>query len=1018
MAEILLSPILQVLAEKLGSAAFKKLARYSQIHIEVNKWETSLTDIQALLNDASQKEIRDEYIKGWLNRFQHLTYDIDDILEHLTYDIDDILDNLATDAMHRKLIAEELGAISSKVRMLIPTCSTSFSANIRMHDKLKDITTKLQDLEKEKVTLGLSVINGRPITMSRNYETSLPDASDIVGRQGEKEALLHKLLWEESINKNINIVPIVGKGGLGKTTLARLLYNETQVQNHFKLKAWVCVSDEFDIFTISKSIFASVTGENKEFQNVNQVQEDLRKQVTDKRFLLVLDDVWSESYEDWNTFVRPFHAGALGSKIVITTRKEQLLRELGCDNLEHLQSLSYDDALSLFCQHALGVSNFDSHPNLRPYGEGIVKKCDGLPLGLRVLGRLLRTKADEVEWKELLSDEIWSLQTGDGIIPALRLSYHDLSACLKRLFAYCSLFPKHYLFEKEELILLWMAEGFLHHSRESMSTVERLGHNYFKQLLSRSFFQKAPNEDSLFLMHDLMNDLATSVAGEFFWRSEDEMEKGVGMDTLEKYRHLSFVCERFISDKKLKAFIGAKNLRTFLAVSFKPYEEWDGFFLSNKILDDLLHEFPLLRVLYLACLHIITVPKSIGSLKHLRYLNLGQTKIRYLPENVCNLYNLQTLIVFGCHELTKLPNSFSKLTSLRHFDIRDTPLLNKMPSGIGELKNLQTLSKITIGGADEFPLTKLKDLKNLHEMICIKGLDKVQNAMHAREANLLQMRLRELEVEWSDVFDGSRDETLENMVLDVLNPGNENLEKLNIVSYGGIKFPNWGWEVWSYNGGVVDPVYPCLGTLRIKGCPKLVEISVEELPSLRDLEIDECSDGVLRRLVQVASSITKLKIVSILGLTDQLWGGVMKHLGVVEEVIIERCDEIRYVWESETEACKVLVNLRKLEMRRCNNLVRLGEKEEDHCGSKLTSLTMLDIWFCGRMEHCSCSNSIKSLFIFGCDSITSISFPTGGKKQLKSCSIYECKKLLEKEFGGGRSEETINASMWMLDTRK
>ncbi|KVH93560.1 hypothetical protein Ccrd_004387 [Cynara cardunculus var. scolymus] len=365
-------------------------------------------------------------------------------------------------------------------------------------------------------------------------------------------------------------------------------------------------------------------------------------------------------------------------------------------------------------------------------------------------------------------------------------------------------------------------------------------------------------------------------------------------------------------------------------------------------------------------------------------------------------------------------------------------------------------------------------------MISIKGLDKVQNAMHAREANLMQMRLRELEVEWSDVFDGSREEMLENEVLDVLKPDNENLEKLNIVSYGGIEFPNWvgdslfdrlihisirgckkctslpllgqlpslmelfvqgmdgvkvielqrlafpsleilsfedmqGWEVWSYNGGVVDPVCPCLQTLCIRGCPKLVEISLEELPSLRDLEIDGCSEGVLRRLVQVVSSVTKLKIVSISGLTDQLWGGVMKHLGVVEEVIIKSCNEIRYVWESYTEACKVLVNLRKLEIRRCNNLVRLGEKEEDNCGSKLTSLTMLGISSCNSMEHCNCSNSIKSLSILWCSSITSISFPTGGKKQLKSFFISDCKKLLAKDLGGGRSEETINASMCMLD---
>nr|XP_043639430.1 putative disease resistance protein RGA4 [Erigeron canadensis] len=204
---------------------------------------------------------------------------------------------------------------------------------------------------------------------------------------------------EPTVNqKNFSIVPIVGMGGIGKTTLARLLYNEPKVNQHFELKAWVCISHYFDCFNISKVIFEATASEEKKekkFTDLNLLQEALRDQLTGKRFLLVLDDVWSEKVEDWDTLVPPFHAVAPGSKIIITTRKEKLIQQLGNDNPYHLNKLSPEDALSLFAQHALVATNFDSYPTLRLYGEGIMQKCDGLPLALKSLGSLLRTKINE-----------------------------------------------------------------------------------------------------------------------------------------------------------------------------------------------------------------------------------------------------------------------------------------------------------------------------------------------------------------------------------------------------------------------------------------------------------------------------------------------------------------------------------------------------------------------------------------------------------------------------------------------
>ncbi|KAJ0672875.1 putative P-loop containing nucleoside triphosphate hydrolase, leucine-rich repeat domain superfamily [Helianthus annuus] len=725
--------------------------------------------------------------------------------------------------------------MTSKVRKLLPSCCTNFSPTIKMHHKLESINTKLEGLLKQKLEYGLSETEeiSRPKNDNRRLQTSVFDPSSIVGRQAEKEALVQQLLLldGEPRDKNYSIVPIVGMGGVGKTTLAGLLYNDVQVEDHFELKVWICISDEFDIFVRSKEIFVAFGGEVKEeHKNFDKLQEALRDRLIGKRFLLVLDDVWSESREDWETLVRPFYTCSPGSKITVTTRKDILLKKLGYTSLyKHLESLSDDDALSLFALHALGVRNFDSHLSLKPHGVGIVNKCKRLPLALIALGTSLRTKKDEDSWKGVLESEIWTSPVEGEVIPALRLSYHDLLAPLKRLFAYCSLFPKDFLFDMEDLVLLWMAEGFLQQATPNGSTEEQcLGRKFFDELLSRSFFQHAPNNESLFVMHDLMNDLATSVATEFYLRLDSESEKNIKKMKLDKYRHMSFVREEYVAYKKLHVLENTKCLRTFLATSVGEVESWQ-YFLSNKVLTDLLPELPLLRVLSLSGFEISELPESIGTLRHLRYLNLSQTPITHLPEKVCNLVNLQTMILFGCDELTKLPNNFLNLKNLQHLDVRDTLLSFQMLLEISKLKSLQiTLSKIDIESEWGIEIAKLKDFKNIYGKISVVGLEKVQNAIYAHEANFSEKRLSEIELVWGDELTDSRNGMLEKEVLNELKPCHDKLIQLEIRSYGGIEFPNW----------VGDPSFLHLKQLSIRGCKRCKSIpELGQLPSLKELLI-------------------------------------------------------------------------------------------------------------------------------------------------------------------------------------
>lgn len=355
----------------------------------------------------------------------------------------------------------------------------------------------------------------------RQTESDIIDLKEIASqsRSKAKEEVVNKLIGDQESNLQLMVLPIVGMGGLGKTTLAQLVYNDPEVKKHFQLQLWVCVSDNFEVDLVAKSIVEAEAKEKNTSNTSGKSSLDkLKEVVSGKRYLLVLD-VWNRDANKWGKLKSCLQHGGNGSAVLTTTRDLVVAELMGTTEAYSLKSLEQRFIMEIIMAKAFS-SKRERHVKLVKMVGDIAKRCAGSPLAATAVGSLLRTKTNVEEWRAILSEStICDDET--GILPILKLNYNGLPSHIRQCFAFCALFPKDYEIDVEKLIQLWMANGFIpdqHGLRPEIT-----GKQIFMDLVSRSFFQDVKEvpfevhhmEDPRVTckIHDLMHDVAQSSMG-------------------------------------------------------------------------------------------------------------------------------------------------------------------------------------------------------------------------------------------------------------------------------------------------------------------------------------------------------------------------------------------------------------------------------------------------------------------------------------------------------------------------
>ncbi|CDP21249.1 unnamed protein product, partial [Coffea canephora] len=942
MADAVISATIQVALETAVSLATDRIGMLVGFKKDLASMSRTLTFINALLADAEERQQnQDRGVQEWLKSLEEVAYDAGNVLDELNYE-----------SLRCKV--ESRNQLKSKVCCFF-SCSNSLNEINQEADGLGLIS---------RAVMTAALPAAADAGDKRNRQTDSV-AVPMTGRADDESKIVKMLLSPSE--KVVSCLPITGMGGLGKTTLAKSIYNNHQIDGHFQKKLWVCVSKKVPVVELFKLILVPLTGEKVEVDDRNVIVGKIQNQLEGKRYFLVLDDVWDDNQALWDDFFTTLKGlnPTDGSWCLVTTRIGQLadivLKVLRMDDEAYaLGRLPDDLCWSILKEKVVGGGEVPDE--LKAIKERVIKRCDGLPLAASVIGGLLSLKRKE-EWRSILENRLSSLSGDeDRVMQILKLSFDNLpSPYIKKCFAYCSIFPKDTEMEGDMLIELWMAEGFLQADVNSQMMMEENGINYLRILLQKGFLQADVNSQMM-MEENGINYLRILLQSSLFEEIIDESETSTSYkmhDLVHDLAELMSKSTKVIIDRDTSIVDNGNQIRYLTTDLFGGGEDREKLleslstslhtlFVKGYLSGDMLMKLKNLYVLNLSHTRTRELPVSIGKLIHLRYVNLKWSAISILPDSLCKLYNLQTLTLSHSN-VDRLPERMCNLISLRHLHYYAFDEAFQMPLEMGRLTCLRTLEFFNVDREKGRRIEELGSLKNLKGKLEIRNLELVKDKKGAEEAKLSEKaNLFRLELEWADDREG--DNYNDEDVLDSLRP-HPNLEELVIWNFMELHpLQNFTslkeLEIYKCDGLTNlpgDMLHSCasLQKLEVSGCDNLISfpLDLQQMPSLSELKLLGCPKLKTSMTPKGFGFLTSLRELEI-----ELYG--LSHMESLPPQI-QYLTTLMSLWLHDFGGIKALPdwfgNFATLEALRLTGFKGLGHLPSEDAMRSLTKLKRLQV---------------------------------------------------------------------------
>ncbi|CAJ2671468.1 unnamed protein product [Trifolium pratense] len=329
MAESFVFDVANSLLGKLASYTYEEASRAYGLYEDLQQIKDTLSIVRGLLLDAEEKKNQQHALREWLMKIQSICYDTEDVLDEF-------------ELQHKKKqVVEASGSTRMKVRHFFSS-SNPLAFRFRMAHQIKEIRGRLDKVAADGTRFGLATVSVGPGLVVERREMSHfhVDALDVIGRENDREQIIKLLMQphpqgDGAGDKSLCVIPIVGIGGLGKTTLAKLVFNDKRIDQCFRLKMWVCVSNTFDlrqiVIQIINSASTSYLSQHENINNLDIVQlvSRLRSKLSGQKYLIVLDDIWNENRAKWIELKNLIKFGVAGSKIIVTTRNNSIASMMG-----------------------------------------------------------------------------------------------------------------------------------------------------------------------------------------------------------------------------------------------------------------------------------------------------------------------------------------------------------------------------------------------------------------------------------------------------------------------------------------------------------------------------------------------------------------------------------------------------------------------------------------------------------------------------------------------------------------